>query len=43
MANSYDEFLYDLVKSKIEFTDIANNYINYLKGSGVNDVSTNVQ
>lgn len=37
MSNSYDEYLYDLVKSKIELTDIANNYINYLKGSGVND------
>ena len=33
MANSYDEELYKLTKEKIEFTDIANNYINYLERS----------
>ena len=32
MADSYDEVLYDLVEQRISLTDVANNYINYLKG-----------
>ena len=36
MADSYDEVLYDTVQQKIELTDIANNYIKYLEGSGIN-------
>lgn len=32
MADSYDEALYELVQAKVELTDIANNYIDYLKG-----------
>ena len=31
MADSYDEALFNLVKEKIELTDIANSYINYVK------------
>lgn len=31
MADSYDEVLYDIVDAKIELTDIANNYINYIE------------
>lgn len=33
MADSYDEKLYELTEERIESTDIANNYIKYLKGS----------
>ena len=32
MADSYDEELYKLTHAKVESTDIANNYIQYLKG-----------
>jgi len=32
MADTYDECLYDMVESGISETDIANNYIHYLKG-----------
>lgn len=32
MADSYDEVLYDLVEQRVSLTDVANNYIHYLKG-----------
>ena len=38
MADSYDEALYDIVQHKIELTDIANNYIQYLEGRDSNGI-----